>query len=956
MKHSYRRLLFLTLLSGLAGSAAFAQTGTLSGIILDESRQALPGASVQVVEKPTGTTTGSRGQFTLYGLEAGNYTLKISFVGYKTLTQTTTVTGNQTTDLGTITLPPDALLMDAVVVTGVYQPQVKLETSTAITTLNSRQIENRVAISRGVADLLSAVPGFRVNSDGGEGANSVAPRGLPVSAEAGFGFLQLMEDNLPVFEIPTLTFAKTDIHLRLDETIDRLEVVRGGSAGVLANNAPGGIINFLSKTGGDKFAGIAKFTYGDQGLFRGDLNIGGPIGVRWRYNIGGFYRADDGVKPTGFPVNKGGNVKANLTYRFGLSGKNYLRVYGKYLNDRIAYYTGIPFQNLSNPQEVPGGPSFSTGTVYSDRFENISIPNAFDGGRTRQVNSLSNGQWSRYKSIGTELFLDLPNGFTLTNSTRYLDANLSTDGIYDLQAPVPGYGLVLNYFNPSDATKGYGPLGANGFQFSYADTGELIPTEKFTSFSNPSAQLNGNGLINIVGWFPDQKPTRNFINSLKLTKTLGSHALSTGAYVSIYNIKEKLNYNLVIQEVANRPRRLDLKINTRAASLLRGAPVSVTQNGFLFYGYNGNTFFYNNEQDTQIASFFLADEWKATDKLRLDLGVRLETNHSKGRGEKADRLANPDARFAPVLGAAGANGGVDGDYLTVYDNAFWKGSGQYRTWDYTFTNLNVSVGANYKLTDRAALYARYSNSGTTPGPDAFFFGSYDANDQLVTAPKSQRITQAEIGQKLAFQKFSLFLTEFYSQNDNIPFTIQTAGPNNTFILTQRVGKVSSYGIEAEATYQVVRGLQLKAIATLQNPTFREFTFNDPNAANAEVSLKNNRLDDIPQVLIDLTADYSVSGFNVFANYRYFGEQFANKRNTLKMPAYGLLFGGVSYTLPKTGLRFSVQGSNLLNKAAFNDIAARNGESIGGDLSKASSYNIIKTVLPRNLLFSVTYRF
>ena len=65
--------------------------------------------------------------------------------------------------------------------------------------------------------------------------------------------------------------------------------------------------------------------------------------------------------------------------------------------------------------------------------------------------------------------------------------------------------------------------------------------------------------------------------------------------------------------------------------------------------------------------------------------------------------------------------------------------------------------------------------------------------------------------------------------------------------------------------------------------------------------------------------------------------------------------GASYTIPGTGLRLGVQGSNLLNKAAFNDIAARNGESIA-DVTKVSPYNIIKTVLPRNLLFSVGYRF
>lgn len=938
MKQALTRAFFFFLMA-LTALGAQAQTGTLSGTLVDENQQSLPGATVQVVEKATGTVAGSRGQFTIYGLEAGTYTLRFSFVGYQNREQTVSVRAGQTTDLGTLPLAADPLLLDAVVVTGVYQPQVKLESSTAITTLTNRQIENRVAISRGVADLLSAVPGFRVNSDGGEGANSISPRGLPVSAEAGFGFLQLMEDNLPVFEIPTLTFAKTDIHLRVDETIDRLEVVRGGSASVLANNAPGGIINFLSKTGGDKFAGIARFTYGDQGLYRGDLNVGGPIGTRWRYNIGGFYRTDEGVKPTGFPVNKGGNIKANLTYRFGLSGKNYLRFYGKYLNDRIAYLTGIPFQNLATPQPVPGGPSFLTGTVYSNNLENVTIPNAFDGGRTTQTNSLSNGQWSRYKSVGAELFLELPNGFTLTNSLRALDANLSTDGVYDLQPPLPGNLLAGSFLTSAALRPLLTAFGVNGYQFSYAD-GAKENVDIVT--------LNGNGLVNIAGWFPDQKPAKNLINSLKLTKSFGTHAVSGGAYLSLYNVREKLNYNLIVQEVANQPRLLNLALTRN------GTPViQATTNGFLYLGYvdpRTQPFYYNNEQDTRILSFFLADEWKATERLRIDAGLRLETNRSQGRGEKGANVNRPDPRVSNL------NGGLDGNFLTFADNGFYAGTGQYRTWDYTFTNLNVSVGANYKLNDRAAIYGRFSNSGTTPGPDAFFFGSYGADDRLLVEPKSQRITQVEIGQKLAFDKFSLFLTQFYSQNDNIPFTIQTAGPNNTFILTQRVGKVSSYGIEAEATYQATKGLQLKAIATLQNPRFNEFTFNDPNAGNAEVSLAGNRLDDVPQVLLDFTADYSVRGFNVFANYRYFGDQFANKRNTLKMPAYGLLFGGASYTIPGTGLRLGVQGSNLLNTAAFNDIASRNGESIPADLARISPYNIIKTVLPRNLLFSLTYRF
>ena len=115
-----------------------------------------------------------------------------------------------------------------------------------VTTINNRQVQTRV--SRGTADLLMTVLGFRVNSAGGEAANSVLPRGLPVNAKSDFGFLQLMEDGLPILQVGSLTSAKSDIHFRADKTIDQLEVLRGGATGITANNAPDGIVNFLGKT------------------------------------------------------------------------------------------------------------------------------------------------------------------------------------------------------------------------------------------------------------------------------------------------------------------------------------------------------------------------------------------------------------------------------------------------------------------------------------------------------------------------------------------------------------------------------------------------------------------------------------------------------------------------------------------------------------------------------------
>lgn len=47
-----------------------------------------------------------------------------------------------------------------------------------------------------------------------------------------------------------ISFGTADQFLRVDGQCGSLEVIRGGSASTLASNSPGGIINFISKTGG----------------------------------------------------------------------------------------------------------------------------------------------------------------------------------------------------------------------------------------------------------------------------------------------------------------------------------------------------------------------------------------------------------------------------------------------------------------------------------------------------------------------------------------------------------------------------------------------------------------------------------------------------------------------------------------------------------------------------------
>ncbi len=67
-----------------------------------------------------------------------------------------------------------------------------------------------------------------------------------------------------------------------------MEAVRGGTASIVGANAPGGIFNYISKTGGQKFEGEFRAKLGLEGdgknpYYRADINFGGPLSNGWTY-------------------------------------------------------------------------------------------------------------------------------------------------------------------------------------------------------------------------------------------------------------------------------------------------------------------------------------------------------------------------------------------------------------------------------------------------------------------------------------------------------------------------------------------------------------------------------------------------------------------------------------------------------------------------------------------------
>ncbi len=75
----------LTVVFLVCAIATFAQSVSITGKVVDEKSQPLPGASVTIDGTTLGATTDVDGNYRINGVKPGTYTLTAQFVGYTAL-------------------------------------------------------------------------------------------------------------------------------------------------------------------------------------------------------------------------------------------------------------------------------------------------------------------------------------------------------------------------------------------------------------------------------------------------------------------------------------------------------------------------------------------------------------------------------------------------------------------------------------------------------------------------------------------------------------------------------------------------------------------------------------------------------------------------------------------------------------------------------------------------------
>jgi iron complex outermembrane recepter protein len=154
-----KSLIFFLLL--IPGIGAFAQL-KISGKVYSAENEPLPGASIIIEGTTIGTVSAVNGFFLLNNLKTGNYSLKVSFIGYQSYSTNVTLTKDVSLE---VVLQKTEVMTDEVFV---YATRAGSRTPVATSEISKLQIESK-NMGQDVPFLLNSTPSFVSSSDAGAG-------------------------------------------------------------------------------------------------------------------------------------------------------------------------------------------------------------------------------------------------------------------------------------------------------------------------------------------------------------------------------------------------------------------------------------------------------------------------------------------------------------------------------------------------------------------------------------------------------------------------------------------------------------------------------------------------------------------------------------------------------------------------------------------------------------------
>ncbi len=595
--------LALTLLALAFAVSGFAQvtTSSLSGRVVDQNGEPVPGVAVIATHEPSGTNygvvTNNDGRYTINGMRTGGpYNVEVSSLGYQTATYTGITLKLAETYSLNATINEESLQLGEAVVIATPASKFTTEKTGASTNINNSQIEALPTISRSITDVTKLSP------YGGNGMTFAGADGRTANFTvdgANFNNNFGLSESLPGGGNP----------ISID-AIEEMQVVIS-PYDVRQNNFIGGGVNAITKSGTNTLKGSAYIYHRNENM-RGNSVSGTEISAAreldrtttYGFTLGGpivknklffFVNYEKSVIPTvvnSWRASETPGTAGDADHYISRTYMGDLKAVSDFVKQKYGYDTGswTDFPAEQGNDKILARIDWNITDKHHLALRYNRTVNSY--WQNPNASSSNAGQRTTESRVGLY-------GFSYANSMYQMN-NYANTFAFDLNSRLSNRlsnQLLVTYSDLSDLR------GSASAEFPFIDildggmeaTGDLMP---YISLG-----------YELFTW---KNAVHNKVLSAKddITYYAGDHKIMAG-----------LGYDYQLADNAYMRNGTGYyRYNSVEDFLNQAAPETVA----LTYGYDGDQDPASRVRFHKLAAY-LQDEWNPNEKLKLTAGLRLET-------------------------------------------------------------------------------------------------------------------------------------------------------------------------------------------------------------------------------------------------------------------------------------------------------------------------------------------
>lgn len=235
----------------LTSSIISAQKWSVEGKVTSLDNTAINGATITLLGTTKGGYTNENGKYKIENLTSNTYFLKVSFLGYQTITKKVVLNANNLVINFTLYQISDKL--EEVIISSANRRFEKLQkTAASVSAISTKEI-SQLQIKQ-ISELNSIAPNFRTYDDGATGGYTmIASRGITTIDNK--PIVGVYIDDIPYFNGFSFPLALQDLK--------SIEVLRGPQGTLYGRNSLAGVLNIKTKSPKNKVSGYLTSGYGN---------------------------------------------------------------------------------------------------------------------------------------------------------------------------------------------------------------------------------------------------------------------------------------------------------------------------------------------------------------------------------------------------------------------------------------------------------------------------------------------------------------------------------------------------------------------------------------------------------------------------------------------------------------------------------------------------------------------